>query len=81
MAPFDEFDKSAYLLQGEKFASEFLTSIGVNFIIWPYLWKNPTLGINVAVLDKNNIKIIKVEQVELDAKQQLIAGSEKEISI
>lgn len=81
LAPFGEIDKSVYQLHGEKFASEFLTSIGVNFITWPYSWKNPALGINVAVLDENNIKIIKVEQVELDAKQQLIAGSEKEISI
>ena len=81
LAPFGEIDKTAYQLQGEKLASEFLTSIGVNFITWPYSWKNPTLGINVAVLDENNIKIIKIEQVELDAKQHLIAGSEKEISI
>ena len=81
LAPCGEFDKSAYQLQGEKLASEFLTSIGVNFITWPYSWKNPTLGINVAVLDENNINIIKVEQVELDAKQQLIAGSEKEVTI
>ena len=66
-------------IQSEKLASEFLTSIGVNFITWPYSWKNPTLGINVAVLDENNIKIIKVDQVELDAKQQLIAGSEEEV--
>ena len=81
LAPFGEIDKSTYQLQGEKLASEFLTTIGVNFIIWPYSWKNPALGINVAVLDENNINIIKVEQVELDAKQQLIAGSEKEVTI
>ena len=36
---------------------------------------------NVAVLDENSIKIVKVEQVELDAKQQLIAGSEKEVTL
>ena len=66
-------------IQSEKLASEFLSSIGVDFITWPYSWKNPDLGINVAVLDENNIKIIKIEQVELDAKQQLIAGSEKEV--
>ena len=81
LAPFGEIDKSAYQLQGEKLASEFLTTIGVNVITWPYSWKNPDLGINVAVLDENNINIIKVEQVELDAKQQLIAGSEKEVTI
>ena len=68
-------------IQSEKFASEFLSSIGIDFITWPYSWKNPALGINVAVLDENNINIIKVEQVELDAKQQLIAGSEKEVTI
>lgn len=68
-------------IQSEKLASEFLNSIGVEFITWPYNWKNPALGLNVAVLDENNIKIVKVEQVELDAKQQLIAGSEKEVSI
>ena len=39
------------------------------------------MGLNVAVLDENNVRIIKVEQVELDAKQQLIAGSEKEVTL
>lgn len=68
-------------VQSEKLASEFLNSIGVEFITWPYNWKNPALGLNVAVLDENKIKIIKVEQVELDAKQQLIPNSEKAVSI
>lgn len=68
-------------VQSEKLASEFLSSIGVDFIIWPYNWRNPTLGLNVAVLDENNVRIIKVHQVELDAKQQLIAGSEKEVTV
>ena len=68
-------------LAGEHAASEFLNSIGVDFITWPYNWKNPALGLNVAVLDENKVKIIRVEQVELDAKQQLIAGSEKEVAI
>lgn len=73
--------ENALHLAGEKAASEFLTSIGVDFITWPYSWKNPALGTNICVLDENNIKIIKVEQVELDAKQQLIAGSEREVQI
>ena len=81
MAPNGEIKKSVYQLEGEKLASEFLTSIGVDFITWPYSWKNPALGTNVCVLDENNIRIIKIEQVELDAKQQLIVGSEKEVSI
>ncbi len=68
-------------VRSEKLASEFLSSIGVDFITWPYSWKNPALGLNVAVLAENNIRIIKVEQVELDAKQQLIPNSEKEVSL
>ena len=79
LAPFGENDKSTYQLQGEKLASEFLTSVGVDFITWPYSWKNPALGTNVCVQDENNIRIIKVEQVDLDAKQHFIAGSEKEV--
>lgn len=69
----------ALQLAGEQHASEFLTSIGVEFITWPYSWKNPDFGLNVAVLDDNKVKIIKVHQVELDNKQQFVAGSEKEI--
>ena len=68
-------------IKSEKLASEFLSSIGVGFITWPYNWKNPAMGTNVAVLDEGNIKIIRIDQVELDAKQQLIAGSEKEVQI
>lgn len=71
----------ALQLAGEREASEFLTSIGVEFITWPYSWKNPDLGLNVAVLDDNKVKIIKVHQVELDSKQQLVVASEKEIEL
>lgn len=69
----------ALQLAGEQQASEFLTGIGVEFITWPYSWKNPDLGLNIAVLDDNKVKIVKIHQVELDNKQQLIAGSEREI--
>ena len=64
-------------IQSEKLASEFLNKIGVEFITWPYNWKNPDLGLNVAVLDDNKVKITKIHQVELDQKKQLIQGSEK----
>ena len=67
-------------VQSEKLASEFLSRIGVDFITWPYNWKNPALGLNVAVLD-NNIKIVKIDQVELDANQQLIVSLEKEMTV
>ncbi len=68
-------------IQSEKLASESLNSIGVEFITWPYNWKNPDLGMNVAVLDEHKIKIVKVEQVQLDLKQQLISGSEIEVKL
>ena len=68
-------------VQSEKLASEFLNCIGVEFITWPYNWRNPDLGLNVAVLDDKNVKILKVDQVELDDKKQLVEGSEKEVSL
>lgn len=77
----DQSMVKALQLAGEQHASGFLTSIGVEFITWPYSWKNPDLGLNVAVLDENKIKIIKVHQVELDNKQQLVVGSEKEVKL
>ena len=71
----------ALTLAGEQEASAFLNSIGVEFITWPYNWKNPDLDLNIAVLDDSKIKILTVHQVELDEKKQLIPGSEKEVKI
>lgn len=68
-------------LEGEKAASAFLLSIGVDFIVWPYNWKNPALGTNRAVLDDGKAKIVKVDKVELDKKKQLIEGSETPVNI
>ena len=66
-------------LEGEKAASQFLLSIGVDFIMWPYNWKNPTLGTNRAILDDKMARILKVEEVDLDEKKQLVAGSERTV--
>ena len=63
-------------LEGEKAASAFLLSVGVEFITWPYNWKNPSLGTNRAVLDDGKVKIVRVDQVQLDVKKQLIEGSQ-----
>lgn len=71
---------SDHKLTGEKAASEFLHSVGVDFIEWPYNWKNPEKGSNRAVLDDRAVEIIRVDEVRLDDKKQLIAGSEKKIS-
>ncbi len=64
-------------LAGEKAAAEFLDSIGVDYIIWPYSWKNPELGFNCAVFDARKIRIAQVHQVELDTKKRLIDGSHR----
>ena len=66
-------------LEGEKAASQFLLSIGVDFIVWPYNWKNPNLGTNRAILDDQKVRILKVEEVDLDEKKQLIEGSERTV--
>ena len=68
-------------MMGEQDASEFLRSIGVEYITWPYSWRNPQLGVNMAVLDDSRIKIISIHQVELDVRKQLVAGSEKEVML
>jgi len=63
---------------GEKAASEFLSSIGVDLIEWPYNWQKPEAEKNMAVLDDRNVKILRIEKVELDEKgHQLIEGSQK----
>lgn len=73
-------DKKLAGLESEKEASKFLLSIGVDFIEWPYSWKNPALGSNRAVLDDSKVKIVKVDSVQLDDKKKLIVGSEKQVS-
>lgn len=66
-------------LEGERQALRFLLSIGVEFIEWPYNWKNPALGQNRAVLDDKKIKIVRVDSVKLDEKKKLIADSISQI--
>lgn len=71
--------KNEITLIGEKEASAFLLSLGVDFIEWPYNWKNPTLGTNRAYLDDKKIEITRIDQIELDNKKKLIPNSEKQI--
>ena len=63
-------------MAGEKAAAEFLDSIGVDYVIWPYNWKNPALGTNRAVFNAAKVRIVKVDRVSLDQKKQLVEGSE-----
>ena len=62
---------------GEKAASEFLSSLGVDLMEWPYNWRKPEAGKNMAVLDDRNVRIIRIDKVELTPKgHRLIEGSQ-----
>jgi hypothetical protein len=68
-------DKST--VEGERAASEFLSGLGVDLIEWPYNWKKPEAEKNMAVLDDGNVRIVRIEKVELDPKgHHLIDGSQ-----
>ena len=63
---------------GEKAAAEFFGGIGVDLIEWPYNWQKPEAEKNMAVLDDRNVRIVRIEKVELDPKgHQLIEGSQQ----
>lgn len=65
-------------VEGEKAASELLSSLGVDLIEWPYNWQKPEAEKNMAILDDRNVRIVRIEQVELDPKShQLIEGSQQ----
>jgi len=65
-------------VEGEKAASAFLLSIGVDLIEWPHSWTSPEGEKNMAVLDDAKVRIVRIEQVELDPKgHHLIPGSER----
>lgn len=65
-------------VEGEKAASVFLSSLGVDLIEWPYNWQKPEAEKNMAVLNDRNVRIVRIEKVELDPKgHQLIEGSQQ----
>ena len=66
-------------VDGEKAASNFLLSIGVEMIEWPRDWKKPDGIKNYAVIDDGKVHIERIDKVELDDKKHLIPGSEQQI--
>ena len=71
-------DKATVL--GEKTASEFLNSLGIELIEWPYNWQKPEAEKNMAVLSERRVRISQIEKVELEEKgHHLIEGSQKVI--
>lgn len=64
----------------ESVVSEFLNKIGVVYLAWPQSQTKPDGDTNRAVLNENDIRIVKVEQVDVDEKNKLIEGSIKYIN-
>ena len=65
----------------ENAVSQFLNSVGVIYLAWPQSQTKPDGETNRALLNENDIKILKIEQVECDEKNKLIEGSEKIINV
>jgi hypothetical protein len=63
----------------EDAAASFLSDNGVIYLAYPHAQTNPDGDTNRAVLNGECIRILKIEQVEVDGKNKLIEGSEKQI--
>ena len=61
----------------ENAVSQFLNSVGVIYLAWPQSQTKPEGDTNRAVLNEEDIRIIKIEQVEVDEKNKLIEKSVK----
>ena len=65
----------------ENTVSEFLNKIGIVYLAWPQSQTNPDGDTNRAVLNEKDIRIIKIERVEVDDKNKLIESSKREITL
>lgn len=63
-------------ISGEREAARFLRAIGYIGYRWPVLWTKPEGEMNYAVFNEENARILRVDKVELDAKHQLVEGSQ-----
>lgn len=61
----------------EKAVSQFLNSVDIVYLAWPQSQTKPEGDTNRAVLNVEDIRIIKIEQVEVDEKNKLIENSVK----
>lgn len=64
----------------ETAVSKFLSSIGIVYLVWPHAQTKPDGETNRAVLSERDIRVVKIEQVEVDKENKLVEGSEKIIS-
>ena len=65
----------------ESAVAQFLNKIGIVYLAWPLSQTKPDGDTNRAVLNATDISIVKIEQVEIDAKNKLIEGTERELTL
>ena len=65
----------------ENAASRFLDEVGVVYLAWPQSQTKPDGDTNRAVLNASNIRILKIERVQVTEKNKLIKGSEQEVCV
>ena len=64
----------------EKAAAELLNSLGVLYNVWPQAQTKPDGLKNIAVFDAANVKIVKVEQIEVELKyKKYVLASRKNV--
>ena len=64
----------------EKKSAELLESIGVHYNVWPQAQSKPDGFKNIAVFDASRVKIVKVEEIEIESKGgKWVLKSRKEI--
>lgn len=65
----------------ESVVAEFLNKIGIVYLAWPQSQTKPDGDTNRAVLNANDIRIVKIEQVDVDENNKLIEGSERVVTL
>ena len=63
----------------ESAVAEFLNKIGIVYLAWPQSQTKPDGDTNRAVLNDNDIRIVKVEQVKVDDNNKLVEDSAIEL--
>jgi len=69
-------------LESEKAAAAFLDGIGVYCNVWPQAQAKPEGLKNMAVFNASNVRVLKVEHIEIERKKDknvLVEGSRREV--
>ena len=59
-------EKKALKVLTEKKAAELLESLGVHYNVWPQAQTKPDGYKNIAVFDPSRVKIVKIEEIEIE---------------